>query len=102
MNDDGETLKADRKALSGEGEALKGDGSIEGQWRGVNCNGKALKFDGDALHMMGRGLPCGNQSQIYLGFVTVFPGPVPDIFGIHYMRYQLIWSQQVCSSNLIW
>ena len=34
-NDDGEVLKGNEKALSGDGEKLKDDGSIERHWRGA-------------------------------------------------------------------
>ena len=58
--------------------ALKDDGSIEEQWRGVayaeNCDGKAIKLDGEALNSDGyiRDLELPNQdkSQIYLGSIT--------------------------------
>ena len=35
VNDNGEALKGEVKDLSGDGEARKDDGSIEGQWRGA-------------------------------------------------------------------
>ena len=35
VNDDGETSKGDEKALSGDREVLKDEGSIKGQWRGI-------------------------------------------------------------------
>ena len=72
VNDDGEALKGEVKDLSGDREALKDDGSIEGQWRGTayayNCDGKAVKFDGEALSIDGEVLSLWE--------------PVPDKFGI--------------------
>ena len=70
------------------------------------CDGNALTFDGEALNIDGEVLSRWEPVPDIFGFGTVPPEPVPDIFRIDYMTYllcyQLIWSEQKCSSNLLW